>query len=860
MRVANIFACLGRLRGAIAVSIIITSAIIVPDQTKEVLVSYLDRSAELQTKFAFMVSVAVTVTLYFVGFAATTYAACVHRDRRLGNGELRWPIDPWRLSVALGLLPLLSLVQATSVTCQDELQGAFDALVQHHTPIIVVLLSAALGLLPSIIGKHYGPQQCMVCHSRLFWMAIPAGLGLVYLTVAGDSSLVQFAKFLVNVATCPPAFFAVQAIVLVWWVFRRSRSFPKLRLVASGVHIVLLAAVAPFSAFCLLFLISPVFVPSVIAPVGLLFCFGLCLVVALNFLVMFTAQTGIPGISGLVVIALVSSALNLNDNHQVRSVGPDVLQDNVASQSERPSTNDFSEWLDKRPDRSKFAETKYPVYIVAAAGGGAYAGYYSAIFLAKMQDECPGFASHIFAISAVSGGSVGSSLFYSILEPTLRTDNRFGCTSSQPERSELTEYTREFFSEDFLSPLLAATLFPDFVQRFIPLPIESLDRARSLERSLEISWSSIFPNKTNPYLSPMGHWSPDTARPALFLNATDVETGSRVVISPLTISFSKWHPEDLSPAQRLGVNEQYQGEIQAYSNRHFAIDYLVDLNAPQNLSLATAASISARFPFVTPPATVTAELPLTGEDGENVLEKVRLRLVDGGYNDNSGVATALDIIDSIERATDPKVLEQVQINLLMLDVRRPTAKDLKLDASSRSALSGFAEILSPIDTLAGIRQARLVDTVNAATERLDRDYGSADPIAFKRVRGAYIFSARGDDLTLLYKNFRIKREALPLGWRLSRGTKDQIENSAFDGCSPSRNMIFADSNNELSYRTSMSDPYADASCVKWMIEKELSGKMAEAQAEISKSVEYENFPGIGACAEYGDEFPGCEGF
>ncbi|MGZ2454812.1 hypothetical protein ACVIRO_007629 [Rhizobium ruizarguesonis] len=49
----------------------------------------------------------------------------------------------------------------------------------------------------------------------------------------------------------------------------------------------------------------------------------------------------------------------------------------------------------------------------------------------------------------------------------------------------------------------------------------------------------------------------------------------------------------------------------------------------------------------------------------------------------------------------------------------------------RSALSGFAEILSPINTLAGIRQARLVDTVSPATERLDRDYGATDPIAFK---------------------------------------------------------------------------------------------------------------------------------
>ncbi|MGZ2454811.1 hypothetical protein ACVIRO_007628 [Rhizobium ruizarguesonis] len=72
-------------------------------------------------------------------------------------------------------------------------------------------------------------------------------------------------------------------------------------------------------------------------------------------------------------------------------------------------------------------------------------------------------------------------------------------------------------------------------------------------------------------------------------------------------------------------------------------------------------------------------------------------------------------------------------------------------------------------------------------------------------------------------------------------------------------MISAISNNQLSYRTSTSDPYADASCVKWMIEKELSNKMAEAQTEVSKSVEYENFPGPRACAEYANELLGCGG-
>lgn len=861
MVIANVFAGISRLRGGISITAILMAAIIVPDQTRELLVSYLDKNTDLQIKIPFLLASVIASTLYAVTVSVTTYAACRAGDEDTLKQKISWWIDPWWVCACLSLLPLASLVIATVPGSVDEIDPAFNALLSYSKTLIALTVGVVVTLTAAHVHRQNGrwSGRWRRVYQLSIFAAVPFSIVVAYAVAPEEVSLSQFASSMIEAGLTPPTLFLVQTFLLGWLLLRHFPDWAKIPFQYMPSWAVLVVAVVPFAMFCVAFTISPLTLPSAIAPVGLMFCFGLSLGFALNLLVLFNTRTGIPMISIFAVLAFLFSGLNLTDNHQVRSIDVEAEQKPTIT-SARRSTRDFADWLVHRPDLTKFEGSKYPVYIVAAAGGGAYAGYYSALYLARMQDQCPDFASHIFAISAVSGGSVGSSLFYSLLSARRPAHDHKQCEVPQELPGELARQTKAFFSADFLSPLLAATLFSDFAQRFIPYPIQALDRVRSLERSFEHSWAEIFPNKPNPYTSSdMLQWTPESTRPALFLNATDVETGSRVVISPLSISHTKWLKPDISESESLQAELDRDGEAMNYANSHFTIDYFADLNASRNLALSTAAGISARFPFVTPPASIVAELPFTPDEGDNIQKRAYLRLVDGGYNDNSGVATALDIIESIERATDPKVLERIQINLLILDLRRPTARDLKLDAESRSALPGFAEILSPLNTLAGIRQARLVDVVSSAVTRLDRDYIGGEPIAFKRVRAAYIFNGRDDDLALRYGDYRIAREVLPLGWRLSSRTKDQIERSAFGGCTPTQNMISAVSNNERSYKTSMSDPYADASCVSWMIVKEVANDMAQAQAEISKSNEAESFPGLGVCTDHADEFAACQG-
>src|SRR5262249_33647162 len=104
----------------------------------------------------------------------------------------------------------------------------------------------------------------------------------------------------------------------------------------------------------------------------------------------------------------------------------------------------------------------------------------------------------------------------------------------------------EVLSRDFLSPLVWAGLFPDFVQRFLPWPVYQLDRAVALEKSFEHAWqrqkgaTDRFGNSLFALCSPGStQCAPaDVAAPALLLNTTNVETGAQMVLSPLYLGYT----------------------------------------------------------------------------------------------------------------------------------------------------------------------------------------------------------------------------------------------------------------------------------------------------------------------------------
>src|SRR5262249_20137198 len=168
-----------------------------------------------------------------------------------------------------------------------------------------------------------------------------------------------------------------------------------------------------------------------------------------------------------------------------------------------------------------------------------------------------------------------------------------------------------------LSPLLSASLFPDAVQRILPVPIPKFDRARALEYALEDGWrhantgcAGCDPDAMSKpviRLYAQKEGAPRPPVPHLFLNTTEAGTG-------LSVPFATADVGDLAIPERDVPGSEDEGLP------HPTLVPMQKRMRHDSVPLSTAAMLSARFPYLTP----AAKLGKTGH------------YVDGGYFENSG--------------------------------------------------------------------------------------------------------------------------------------------------------------------------------------------------------------------------------
>ena len=324
-------------------------------------------------------------------------------------------------------------------------------------------------------------------------------------------------------------------------------------------------------------------IPRWVGTIGLFNFFIIALALFVGLGVLISDRFGVPVLALLMVFAIGIAFLDLNDNHVVPQV-------NARNKGEWKSVaSEFPEWLQSRADLAAYQGEPYPVFIVSAAGGGLYAAQHAARFLARMQDHCPHFAQHIFAISGVSGGSVGAAVFASLVNTKVeKQESTPRCTGFNKKSGALERDARAILGRDFLSPIVAATLFPDFLQRFVPTPIAQFDRGQVFDKALEAAWKKQLPGLGNPLAMPMTDlWNPKGHTPALVLNATHVATGSRFAMAPFQPYLS---------TQKAIKLEWLQAHLQS--------SVYVKSSGDADIKLSSAAGISARFPWVMPAATV----------------------------------------------------------------------------------------------------------------------------------------------------------------------------------------------------------------------------------------------------------------
>jgi hypothetical protein len=311
------------------------------------------------------------------------------------------------------------------------------------------------------------------------------------------------------------------------------------------------------------------------------------------------------------------------DNH---GVGRRALIAETGGATDRPTLERaFKQWAAAQP---VVPNGKKTMVLIAVQGGAARAGYWTAVALAQLQtaaakltgkDGKPvDFGSHVFAISSVSGGSVGAVGYAAMLKtapPNVRTP------TTAPDAETLTNDLLGFAGRDALGPALTGMLYSDLLYRFLPLWLLP-DRAETLERAWEEAWDA-----------PDDHTglSPRTAgtirAPFLALAPKDGEPWGPLLI--------------VQGASESGGRRMLTSAVKFTCDEVDADDVLDGIG--HDVAASTAILNGARFPWVSPGGTFTHQ-PCYAKEGD---PKSNDHVLDGGYFDNAGAETLREMTRAI---------------------------------------------------------------------------------------------------------------------------------------------------------------------------------------------------------------------
>jgi hypothetical protein len=328
-----------------------------------------------------------------------------------------------------------------------------------------------------------------------------------------------------------------------------------------------------------------------------------------GLLCMIGDRRGVPLLTILLLVSASLHWLHLNDNHQVRQYPGMSTHERPAMQppDSRPSFDAYADaWI---KDRCA-GHDPCPVILVSAEGGGIRGAAWTAQVLSRLtaitQQGQPAineplFARYLFAASGVSGGSLGLAVYVSALAQPHPLD-----TSALEPRAQ------RMLSHDFLAPTLANTFFVDFTQRWLPGAWLD-DRARALTRAWEsAARKQGMPAFEQPFSGLYEGPQVTPSLPALFLNSTTVAEGKRFIQHPF---------QPMATPQRQPWTAGFDGSS------------WLDPRVP----LSEVVLNSARFTYVSPAGTLEAHLA-------NPPVPNRMQLVDGGYFENSGTTTLLELM------------------------------------------------------------------------------------------------------------------------------------------------------------------------------------------------------------------------
>lgn len=255
----------------------------------------------------------------------------------------------------------------------------------------------------------------------------------------------------------------------------------------------------------------------------------------------------------------------------------------------------FLHWLARVPEPASGTPPDHPipVYLIAAEGGGIRAAAWTTEALSSLEEHgAAAFSKHAFAYSGVSGGSLGLVGF--VLAHS---------TAATPDEASVSQRLRTYVSLDFLAPVVSRLLLAEPVSVLVQDPRRVSPRDQAFEEQLARDWTKTFgDDRLHARFLDTFRIRAEAPQPAIFLNATNVESGRRVIVSNVS----------------LPGGDPYHDAF-----------YIGEHDVMGSLTTAEAIHLSARFPLISPPASIYQR----GDDGRRIFWG---RVVDGGYFENSG--------------------------------------------------------------------------------------------------------------------------------------------------------------------------------------------------------------------------------
>ncbi len=474
--------------------------------------------------------------------------------------------------------------------------------------------------------------------------------------------------------------------------------------------------------FFILFSISKVLIPRIFGIAGILV---LALAIWTPFFILPRLLKRFKYIP-IILLLLISTFLYsfINNNHEIRFINKNKLSNYFSTNNkeyidllkkEYNINQYFEMWIKEKKNK---INSKFPIFLISVEGGGLRSAYWSGLLLSTLQDRIKNefnldFNEHIFSISSVSGGSLGSSIYLALVNDYLK--------QKKDQNFNFFDKSKNILNDDFLSPVGASLLFPEIFQRFFPLPIKQFDRSRALERSWEISWKKNIKSKKNIFDSPLLElWSFNNKKdicsvPSLFLNSTCVENGNRVILSNIFLQNNFCNCYDLKdPKTGIGID---------YFNR---------------IRLSTSVLMSARFPYITPAGRIYKN---PDDFFRDYKYKIWGHVVDGGYFENSGVATTYDIYTQLNKPVKNPFDENIYFIIIKNDEK---GKD-----KTKPSISAY-EIKQPVQTLFNTWSSRSFYSIDLINKNLDNE-------------------------RIIQINMNIPGNEVPLGWYLSKDAENKVE-------------------------------------------------------------------------------------